>query len=143
METKAIFVGFTVPPSIDDIAAIAEAILDELPDTLRKRTAKLDIVVEDFPDDFTAQEEELETLFDIEGRYLRGPMSAGAARKDTLVLYRRPVLDTWADTGEDLTRIVNRVIIEVIGMQFGFSEQEIELYEEDMLSATVASIGAG
>jgi predicted Zn-dependent protease with MMP-like domain len=142
LETKAIFVGFTIPPSIDDITAIAEAILDELPAALRKHTARLKIQVEDFPDDFTAQEEELETMFDIEGRYLRGPGSA-ATRMDALFLYRRPILDTWAETHEDLTRVVNRVIIEVIGMQFGFSEDEIELYEEDMLSATAAGIGAG
>jgi predicted Zn-dependent protease with MMP-like domain len=142
LETKAIFVGFTVPPSIDDIAEIADAILDELPPALRKHTARVKVQVEDFPDDFTAQEEELETMFDIEGRYLRGP-GAAATRSDVLFLYRRPILDTWAETGEDLARIVNRVIIEVIGMQFGFSEDEIELYEEDMLAATAAGIGAG
>lgn len=142
METKAIFVGFTVPPSADDIAEIADAILDELPDSLRKHTAKLKVQVEDFPDDFTAQEEELETLFDIEGRYLRGP-GAAAGRIDTLCLYRRPILDTWAETGEELSRIINRVIIEVIGLQFGFTTDEIELYEEDMLAATATGIGAG
>jgi predicted Zn-dependent protease with MMP-like domain len=142
LETKAIFVGFTIPPSIDDIGSIADAILDELPDTLRKHTARLKVQVEDFPDDFTAQEEELETLFDIEGRYLRGP-GASATRADMLYLYRRPILDTWAETQEDLTQIVNRVIIEVIGLQFGFTAEEIELYEEDMLAATAAGIGAG
>lgn len=142
METKAIFVGFTVPPSIDDIAEIADAILDELPDSLRKHTARLKVQVEDFPDDFTAQEEELETMFDIEGRYLRGP-GAAATRTDTLFLYRRPILDTWADTGEDLARIVNRAIIEVIGLQFGFSADELELYEEDMVGATASGIGTG
>lgn len=148
METKAIFVGFTVPPSQEDIAEIADAILDELPDSLRKRTAKLKIQVEDFPDAFIEQEMELETQFDLLGCYQSaGPAAlghlGGAARQDTLFLYRRPILDVWADTGEDLARLVNRVIIQEIGHHFGFTPDEIEMYEEDMLGATVSGGSAG
>ena len=51
MESKSIFVGFTVPPSIDDIEQIAEIVIDGLPDGLDKRTGKLRVVVEDFPDE--------------------------------------------------------------------------------------------
>ena len=149
METKAIFVGFTVPPSIEDIAEIAEAILDELPDSLRKHTSKLKIAVEDFPDAFIEQEMELETPFDLLGCYQSaGPVSlghlgTGAQRQDTLYLYRRPILDAWAELGDDLARVVNRVMIQEIGHHFGFSTEEIEMYEEDMFGATVSGSGAG
>lgn len=149
METKAIFVGFTVPPSIEDVAEIAEAILDELPDALRKHTARLKITVEDFPDDFVAQEMELETHFDLLGCYQSagpaaiGHLAGGATRQDTLYLYRRPILDAWAETGDDLAKLINRVIIQEVGHHFGFTADEIEMYEEDMLGATVSSGSAG
>lgn len=140
--------GFTVPPSIDDIEEIAEAIIDGLPDGLEKRTGKLQVVVEDFPDAFIEQELELETPFDLLGCYQscspaqRGNMKA-AKKQDTIYLYRRPLLDVWADTGEDITRLVNRVIIHEIGTHFGFTPEDIEMYEEDMFGATVSDNGAG
>ncbi len=149
METKSIFVGFTVPPSLEDIGEIAETILDELPDTLRKHTSKLKIEVEDFPDDFVAQEMELETQFDLLGCYQSagpaaiGHLAGGASRQDTLYLYRRPILDAWAETGDDLAKLINRVIIQEVGHHFGFTTDEIEMYEEDMLGATVSGVSAG
>lgn len=148
METKAIFVGFTVPPSLDDLQQIAEAIIDELPDGLDKYTGKLKVTVEDFPDAFIEQELELETPFDLMGCYQSaGPAAAGnikgARRHDMIYLYRRPILDVWAETGEDITRLVNRVILHEIGTHFGFTQDDIEMYEEDMFGATVSDRGAG
>lgn len=140
--------GFTVPPSLEDIGEIAETIIDELPDGLQKRTGKLKVVVEDFPDAFIEQELELETPFDLLGCYQSaGPASFGhlakTPRQDTLYLYRRPILDAWAETSEDLARLINRVIIQEIGHHFGFTPDEIEMYEEDMFGATVLGSSAG
>lgn len=149
METKAIYVGYTVPPSLDDIEEMAETIIDALPSGLYKHIGKLKAVVEDFPDAFIEQELELETPFDLLGCYQSpGPASLGhmagnAKRQDVIYLYRRPILDAWADTGEDLTRLINRVILQEIGHHFGFSQDDIELYEEDMFGATAPVIGAG
>lgn len=149
MEAKAIFVGFTVPPSIEDIGEIAEVILDELPSGLEKYTNKLKIQVEDFPDAFVEQEMELETPFDILGCYqsagpaVIGHMGGNTKRQDTLFIYRRPLLDIWAETGEDLTRIINRVMLQEIGTHFGFTPEDIEMYEEDMFGATASDTGAG
>ena len=148
METKSIFVGFTVPPSMEDIEAIAETILDELPDGLQKYIGKLKIQVEDFPDAFIEQEMELETPFDLLGCYQSsGPAAIGhlacnGKRQDVLYLYRRAILDFWCEHGEDLSRVINRVMIQEIGHHFGFSSDEIEMYEEDMFGATASGIGA-
>lgn len=139
--------GFTVPPSLEDIQAIAETILEELPEGLQKYTGKLTITVEDFPDSFIEEEMELETPFDLYGCYQSaGPAVIGhlasAKRQDTLFLYRRPLLDLWAESNEDITRIINRVMIQEIGHHFGFSADEIEMYEEDMFGATVPNMSA-
>jgi predicted Zn-dependent protease with MMP-like domain len=150
LETKSIFVGFTVPPSTDDIQQIAEIIIDGLPDGMRKHTGgkRLKAVVEDFPDAFIEQELELETPFDLLGCYQscspaqRGN-TKGGRKEDTIYLYRRPILDMWADGNEDLTRLINRVILHEIGTHFGFTQDDIDMYEEDMFGATVSNSGAG
>jgi predicted Zn-dependent protease with MMP-like domain len=146
LDTKAIYVGYTVPPSLDDIEEIAETILDAMPAGLHKHVGKLKVMVEDFPDAFIEQELELETPFDLLGCYQSSsPVSgnATARRQDVIYLYRRPVLDAWAETGEDLTRLINRVMLQEIGHHFGFSQDDIDLYEEDMFGATAPISGAG
>lgn len=150
METKAIFVGFTVPPSLEDIQEIAETIIDELPEGLGKYIRKLKVITEDFPDAFVEQELELETPFDLLGCYQSagpvvgsGHMAAGTKRQDTLYLYRRPILDQWADSSDDLTHLINRVILHEIGHHFGFTPEDIEMYEEDMFGATALRNDAG
>lgn len=149
MEIKDIFVGFTVPPSLEDIGAMADSVVDSLPTDMQKHTGKLKVTVEDFPDAMIEQEMELETPFDLLGCYQSsGPAAlanrtGGPKRQDTLFLYRRPILDNWAETGEDIMRIINRVVMQEIGHHFGFSYDEIEMYEEDMLVATAPSMSAG
>ena len=143
METKSIFVGFTVPPSLEDIEEIADMILDDLPKDIEKYIGKLKVTVEDFPDAFIEEEMELETPFDLLGCYQSaGPSSlvSTSKRQDTLYLYRRPILDLWVESCEDITLLINRIIIQEIGNHFGFSNDEIEMYEEDMLSATASNI---
>lgn len=128
---------------------MAEAIIDELPQGLQKYVNKLAVTVEDFPDAFIEQELELETPFDVLGYYQSaapaavGHLAKNAKRQDTICLYRRPILDIWSDTGEDLTRLINRVILQEIGHHFGFTPQDIEMYEEDMFGATVSDNDAG
>lgn len=136
-----------MPPSLEDIQQIAESIIDDLPEGLQKYTNKhkLAVVVEDFPDGFVEKELEIETPFDVLGCYQSaGPTAIGhlagnAKRQDSIYLYRRPILDIWAETNEDLTRLVNRVILQEIGHHFGFTADDIEMYEEDMLGAAALS----
>lgn len=140
--------GYTVPPSLEDIQEVGEEIIGELPSVLRKHISKLKIIVEDFPDSFVEQEMELETPFDLMGCYQSaGPAAlsrtSSSQKQDTLYLYRRPILDVWAETGEDLTRLVNRIILQEVGHHFGHTPDEIEMYEEDMFGATALSISAG
>lgn len=141
--------GFTVPPSSEELQMLAEDIVDSLPDAMSKHTGKLQVVVEDFPDDFIQGELELETPFDIYGVYqsasplAKTGLNAKAAKQDTLFLYRRPILDAWCDTGEDLTRLVNQIVLREIGNHFGFSEDEMDMYEEELVGAQFSGSSAG
>lgn len=149
MDTKSIFMGFTVPPSIEDLQSLAEDIVDGLPDEMSKHTGKLQIAIEEFPDDFIQEQLELETPFDIYGVYQSASPAAKSRigvktlRQDTLFLYRRAILDAWCDTGDDLTRLVNQIILREIGNHFGFSEDELDMYEEEQLAARGETLGTG
>ncbi len=124
------------PPTLADMDEMARAALDLLPATLRPFTTEVIIQIEDFPDDDVCAEMELESPFDILGLY-QG-VSLGEKRledsgglPDMVFLYRRPILDYWCETGEDLRHVVRHVLIHEIGHHFGFSDNDMEALEAE------------
>ena len=126
---------FTRPPSITDLEALADRAFATIPEVLRTRIRNIVIQVEDFPDEETEREMELETPFDILGLYRgvalprRSILDTGALGPDLIYLYRRPLLDEWCESGEDLAHLVRHVLIHEIGHHFGFSDEEMEELE--------------
>ena len=80
----------------------------------------------------------LESPFDLLGLY-RGvslPLqsfgdSTPRSDVDMIFLYRRPILDYWCETGEDLTSLVKHVLIHEIGHHFGLSDDDMERIEDE------------
>jgi len=128
--------SFTSPPSLADLERMARAALATIPPALRRHAADVVIRVEEFPDEDTEEEMELETPFDLLGLY-RGvalphqSVSSTRAGIDMIFLYRRPILDYWVETGEDLYDVVRHVLIHEIGHHFGFSDEDMERLEEE------------
>ncbi len=127
---------FTTPPGLDDIADLAERALAGIPAPLRDMVAGVSIQVEDFPDADTEREMDLESPFDLLGLYVGTPFGAQsvtASREhvDVIQLYRRPILDYWCDSGEDLAHVVRHVLIHEIGHHFGFSDDDMERLEQE------------
>jgi len=49
---------------------------------------------------------------------------------DMVFLYRRAILDHWAETGEEtLANLVTHVLVHKIGHHFGFSDADMEAIE--------------
>ena len=122
------------PPSLADIDSLARAALDVLPPELKRFTEGVIVQIEDFPDDEVCAEMELESPFDILGLYqgvslAEKGIEASGAMPDMVFLYRRPILDYWCETGEDLRHVVRHVLIHEIGHHFGFSDEEMETLE--------------
>ncbi len=93
------------------------------------------IRVEDFPDRETEREMGLQSPFELMGLYRGIPfgersVSETAEDIDLIFLYRRPILDYWCETGEDLTILVRHILIHEIGHHFGFSDEEMERLEK-------------
>ncbi|HBT42696.1 MAG TPA: acetylglutamate kinase [Rhodospirillaceae bacterium] len=114
---------------------MAEEALTLIPDHLRRLAADVIIRIEDFPDEETAREMDLDSPFDLLGLY-RGialtDKSVGdpGGMPDMVFLYRRPILDYWCETGEDLAHLIRHVLIHEIGHHFGFSDADMERLEE-------------
>lgn len=111
---------------------MAQEIFDVLPEEILEFCDELTIEIEDFPDDTIEAELELEDPYELLALYKSGrEISPGVERKlaeadDVLVLYRRPLLDLWCDSGNDLTSVIREVMIEELGGRFDFSEKDIE-----------------
>ena len=79
---------------------------------------------------------QLDSPFDLMGLY-RGvalpqkSVSDPQPGIDAIFLYRRPILDYWCETGEDLADIVRHIVIHEIGHHFGFSDEDMERIEQE------------
>jgi predicted Zn-dependent protease with MMP-like domain len=126
---------FAAPPSLDDIAEMAEQALATIPKSLRNRASGVVIQTLDFPDEETEREMELESPFDLLGLYVGTPFGDQSVTEtrshvDVIQLYRRPILDYWCESGENLAHLVRHVLIHEIGHHFGFSDEDMEALEE-------------
>ena len=122
------------PPSLADIEALAGRALAALPGRFKRHLGPVVIRVEEFCDEATEAEMGLESPFDLLGLY-RGvalPLKSVSDPRpdiDMIMLYRRPLLDYWCESGEDLYQIVRHVLIHEIGHHFGFSDEDMERIE--------------
>jgi predicted Zn-dependent protease with MMP-like domain len=122
------------PPTLADIETLAGQALAAIPQRLRKHLGRVVIHVDEFPDEETEAAMDLESPFDILGLY-RGTalpnksIDSPRPEPDMIFLYRRPILDYWCETGEDLTRLVRHVLIHEIGHHFGFSDEDMARIE--------------
>ena len=124
-------------PSLDDFEQIAAAAFAALPEEFRQLSGNVPCTVADFPDEETIREMELKTEFDILGLFRGVGLPQGGATPVTgqlpnqVWLYRRPILDYWAEseTGETLGEIITHVLVHEIGHHFGFSDEDMESIE--------------
>lgn len=127
-----IIMNFTMSPSLDDLAVMARQILESLPDELSASCEELGLQVEEFPDEGIEEEMDLETPYELLALFRSGKEIAPGVQKkvanedDVLLLFRRPILDLWCETGDDLTSLVREVVIEEIARGLEFSEDDIK-----------------
>ncbi len=123
-------------PSLEDFEAMGAAALKSLPEEFLKRLGETQINVADFPEDDVLDEMEAETPFDLLGLFQGIGLAHDEAVPRTgqmpnmIWLYRRPILDYWAEHEETLGAIITHVLIHEIGHHFGFSDEDMEAIEE-------------
>ncbi len=127
---------FGPAPSLEDIAAIAAAELRRLPEPFRSHTDGIAFRVEEFCDQDVLRDLELESPFDLMGLYQGvhiGHKDSGALSEgpDMVFLYRRALIDYWADSDDGFERIVRHVLIHELGHHFGLSDEDMERIEAE------------
>ncbi len=123
-------------PSLAEFEAMADAAFAALPARFRDLCEGLVIRVEDFPDEDILQEMQCETEFDLLGLFQGQGLAQGAHLSETgaspnmIWLYRRPILDVWAEGEDTLGAIVTHVLVHEIGHHFGLSDEDMEAIEK-------------
>src|SRR4051812_16947822 len=122
-------------PSLDELHVIAEEAYRRLPDTFRALCEGLVIHVDEFPTEEVLDALKAETEFDLLGLFqgvgLPFRSEATPVQMPNMVwLYRRPILDYWAEHDETLGAIVTHVLVHEIGHHFGLSDDDIEAIEQ-------------
>ncbi|HWK98280.1 MAG TPA: metallopeptidase family protein [Pseudolabrys sp.] len=121
-------------PSLDDVEALAHAAYARLPETFRALCEGLVIQVDDFPTEEVLEHMAAESEFDLLGLFqgiglpFRSDQISGQM-PNMVWLYRRPILDYWAEHEETLGAIVTHVLVHEIGHHFGLSDEDMEAIE--------------
>jgi predicted Zn-dependent protease with MMP-like domain len=124
-----------VPPSLADFETLAEAAYARLPEDFRALSQGVIIRVDDFPGDEVLDRMGCKTEFDLLGLFTGRGLAQGGAQAFTgqmpnmVWLYRRPILDYWAENEDTLGEIVTHVLVHEIGHHFGLSDADMEAIE--------------
>ncbi|WOJ90075.1 metallopeptidase family protein [Methylocapsa polymorpha] len=125
-------------PSTDDLERLAKSAFEALPGDFRHLCDGLVIQVEDFPDDDTLDDMQCESEFDLLGLFRGRGRAQSEATPATgqfpnmIWLYRRPILDFWADQEDTLGAIITHVLVHEIGHHFGLSDEDMLTIEESV-----------
>ncbi len=124
-------------PSLADIQALAEAAYADLPAEFLKVAGPVVIHVEDFADEETLDQMGIPDAFELSGLYrgvdlTRRSVTDPEPQTAHVFLYRRPILDEWAERG-DLTigELVTHILVHEIGHHFGLSDDDIHRIEDE------------
>ena len=121
-------------PGLADIERLAAVAWQRLPREFRDMCGDVVIRVEDFATDDVLQSMKIESPFDLMGLFHgvslnnKSVMDPGGM-PNMVFLYRRPMLDYWAEHHETLGDLVTHVLVHEIGHHFGLSDADMEQLE--------------
>ena len=122
-------------PSLAEFEELAAEAFRRLPARFRRLCEGVVVRVEDFPDDETLREMGYDSPFDLLGLFRGVGLAQGGASLVTgqfpnmVWLYRRPIVDYWAEHEETLGSLVTHVLVHEIGHHFGLSDADMEAIE--------------
>jgi len=121
-------------PTLREFEDLAAAAWRQIPAEFRELAKDVLIRIEDFASADVLASLGIENEFDLMGVYQgvsleRKSVMDIAQGPDTVILFRRPILDYWADGDETLGALVTHVLIHEIGHHFGLSDADMEAIE--------------
>lgn len=127
--------SFGPSPAADEIEAIARKTLDVLPEPFASHLRDIVLQIEDFADEHMLKAMGIEDPFDLTGLYEGLPLNEKSVDvsgnlPDRILLFRRPILDEWADGKDSLEHLVAHVLIHEAGHHFGLSDEDMHALED-------------
>jgi predicted Zn-dependent protease with MMP-like domain len=115
--------------------AIARRVLDSFPDPFPEHLRDVVLIIEDFADERTLAAMDIAEPFDLTGIYEGIPITERSIEHsgtlpDRIRLFRRPILDEWADGDDTLEHLVAHVLVHEVGHHFGLSDEAMHELEE-------------
>lgn len=126
---------FGFAPSLDDIELIARAALARLPEPFADYLKDVVLIVEDIPSEDLLDQFEIEDAYELTGLYTGRPAELEVMTGDLppmIHLFRRAILDEWADGGVTLEDLVSHILIHETGHHFGLSDDDMEWLEAEL-----------
>lgn len=123
-------------PDLAEFEIIANAAFQNLPATFRDMTKDVLIRVDDFPTDEVLDSLGIDSPFGLLGLYqgvdlTRQSVLDVSPLPEMIFLYRRPILDYWAEHDDKLGDIITHVLVHEIGHHFGLSDADMERIESE------------
>jgi predicted Zn-dependent protease with MMP-like domain len=121
-------------PSLEEFEVMANEAYQRLPEHFRRLCEGLVIRVEDFAPDEVLDHMRIQDEYDLLGLFqgiglpFRSVMMSGEM-PNMIWLYRRPILDYWAEHEETLEAVITHVLVHEIGHHFGLSDADMEAIE--------------
>ena len=124
----------TFAPDAAEIERLADAAIARLPEEFRRHLQGVVLRVEEYADEDVLHELGIEDPFELTGLYTGRPIGEQSSMHSgelpaMIHLYRRALLDEWAETGVSLEDLVTHVIVHEAGHHFGFSDEEMHAIE--------------
>ncbi|MGH6791189.1 MAG: metallopeptidase family protein [Methyloceanibacter sp.] len=123
-------------PSLAEFETLAWSVYRRLPARFRALTGDVVIRIEDFPTDEVLDSLDIDSPFGLLGLYTgvdlaRKSVMDVSPMPDMVFLYRRPILDYWAEHEDTLGAIIAHVLVHEIGHHFGLSDDDMERIEAE------------
>ena len=122
-------------PDLDAFEAMAFEALASIPEPFRSAASAVVLRIEDFASDDILEAMQL-APFELTGLYDGIPLTEKSSQDqptspDTVWLFRRPILDEWADrANEPLGRLISHVLVHELAHHFGWSDDDISAIDE-------------
>lgn len=124
-------------PTLAEFEALAQAAYEGLPAPFRAMCGNVVIHVAEFAEDEVLDQLRIDDAFALTGLYegvdiTHESVSNPSSTPSHVHLYRRPLLEEWADNGEiTLGELITHVLVHEIGHHFGLSDEQMHAIEDD------------
>ena len=128
---------FDIPPSAEEIEAIARAALEGLPSPFADHLRDIVLQVDELADLQLLAELGIDHPLDLTGVYEGVPIGeksvdAPSQLPDRIRLFRRAILDEWVQEGEEFEHLIRHILIHEAGHHFGLSDEAMHALEEQV-----------